>query len=295
MGRIKNLIRNINYLTKHSLWDQREEDIVYLTDKILDDGFYEYELLNRDDKLNILSKMQTLQLIKSSPKSFIRTGDGEIKLMMGYDQPFQKYEKEIAEILKRTLTESRDDLYVGINSGYFIPLYNKSDNDKRFYRRMAYDYRKFYYSYCNKNTTYIDATFTSVDLEYNGTEESDNYFGKLKSLFNNKKLAIVSGKGIIESLQYNIFSEADDIIRIDAPKINAWDEHENIIKTIHKMVSKEYIIVFILGMAGKAMIPELTDSGYMCWDVGHLARYYDENKKKTVFSREERARLYAPE
>ena len=49
MGRIKNLIRNINYLTKHSLWDQREEDIVYLTDKILDDGFYEYELLNRDD------------------------------------------------------------------------------------------------------------------------------------------------------------------------------------------------------------------------------------------------------
>lgn len=43
------------------------------------------------------------------------------------------------------------------------------------------------------------------------------------------------------------------------------------------------------------MIPQLTDQGYMCWDVGHLAKYYDENKKKTVFTKEERANFFAPD
>ena len=43
-------MRNINYLTKHSLWDQREEDIVYLANKILDDVQYEYKFFNAGTK-----------------------------------------------------------------------------------------------------------------------------------------------------------------------------------------------------------------------------------------------------
>ena len=46
MGKIKNLLRNLNYLSKNSLWDQREKDIVYLTNKILDDVQYEYDLID---------------------------------------------------------------------------------------------------------------------------------------------------------------------------------------------------------------------------------------------------------
>ena len=59
--RIKNLVRNINYLTKHSLWDQREEDIVYLTEKILNDGIYEYGISDIEEIIpHILTKEESL-------------------------------------------------------------------------------------------------------------------------------------------------------------------------------------------------------------------------------------------
>ena len=105
----------------------------------------------------------------------------------------------------------------------------------------------------------------------------------------------MSGIGILEKLEIDIFENAECVIKIDAPRINAWDEHTQIIQEINKKVPKNYVIIFILGMAGKAMIPQLTDQGYMCWDVGHLAKYYDENKKKTVFTKEERAKFFAPD
>lgn len=295
MSRIKTLLRNINYLMKHSLWDQREEDIVYLTNKILDDGIYEYGLTETRDCLKILSKTESLNMIKNSPRSFVRTGDGEIKLMLGMDQPFQRYEKEIDDILRKLLKEPREDIYVGINRGYFQALDNKSDDEKRYYRRMAYEWRKFYKANCNKKSVYIDAAFTSCDLEQNGTNEADIYYEEIKKIFENKKLAIVSGIGILEKLENDIFENAECVIKIDAPRINAWDEHTRIIQEINKKVPKNYVIIFILGMAGKAMIPQLTDQGYMCWDVGHLAKYYDENKKKTVFTKEERANFFAPD
>ena len=64
MGKIKNLLRNLNYLSKNSLWDQREKDIVYLTNKILDDVQYEYDLIDGGTvKPKILDGEKSLDLI----------------------------------------------------------------------------------------------------------------------------------------------------------------------------------------------------------------------------------------
>ena len=67
MGRLRNFLRNLNYLTKHSLLDQREEDIVYLTNKILDDVQYEYKIFNAGTKKpHILDEEESLDMILSS-------------------------------------------------------------------------------------------------------------------------------------------------------------------------------------------------------------------------------------
>lgn len=39
--------------------------------------------------------------------------------MLGMDQPFQRYEKEIDDILRKLLKEPREDIYVGINRRLF--------------------------------------------------------------------------------------------------------------------------------------------------------------------------------
>ena len=204
MSRIKNFIRNINYLTKHSLWDQREEDIAFLTDKILDDGIYEYGIVPPGRKsLSILTAEESLDLIREQPKSFIRTSDGECKIMMGMDQPFQRYEKEIADRLIDLLENPRDDLYVGINRNYFIPLLGR--NNSGYYRRWAYEFRIFYLKHCSESISYIDATFISGFSAYSDAEKIGSFFDRWQDLFSNKDIVVVCGEGILDKLEYDIF------------------------------------------------------------------------------------------
>lgn len=293
MSRIKNFLRNINYLTKHSLWDDNEKQIVYLTNKILDDGLYEYGLkLPYNLKLQILDARQSLELLKKENKSFVRTSDGEVKLMSGMDQPFQKYEKEIADRLIQLLEEPRTDIYVGINRNYFIPLIPKGN--PYYYRRNAYDFRNFYMKHCAFQAIYIDATFTSYNCN-SDQEEIEYHYNCWREMFKEKDIVVVCGQGILDKLEYDIFELARTKKYIYGPSRHAWDQHDELINKIKAEISKDQLLVFILGMAGKAMIPELTDMGYVCWDVGHLAKYYNAYMTGMVWSEENRNKFYAPD
>lgn len=294
MRRIKNLLRNINYLMKHSLWDQREDDIVYLTNKILDDVQYEFDVNDGGTiKPNILDGEQSLDLILKTGKSFIRTSDGEVKIMMGLDQPFQKYDQALADGLRKLLSEKNDNLLVGINRNYYIPgyLWNYSS----FYRRHAYDYRQYYKKILNPNITYIDATFTGFIFGTHKDEATINRYEKWKDAFAGKEIVIVCGEGVLDKLQYDIFERAKTKNFIYGPNKNAWSEKEKLMMQIKKFDNKNTIIVFILGMAGKVMAAELTECGYVCWDVGHLAKYYDAFMKGIENTEENISNFFSPD
>lgn len=295
MSRIKNLIRNINYLTKHSLWDQREEDIIYLTNKILDDGIYEYDLkLPQYKKLKILNKEESIDTILTSGKSFVRMGDGEIRLMQGIDQPFQRYVPEIAEKLVELLQNSRDDILIGLNKNYYIPHFRAERTD--YDRRYAYEFRTFFDRNCDFNSIYIDGacTFTSV-LGYVDNEDIRRFWEKWRAAFNGKKLVIICGEQLVEDMEYNIFDNAESIKYIYGPRKNAWDKHEEIINKIKKE-NKDQLLIFILGMAGKAMIPEVTNLGYVAWDIGHLAKGYNAYMSRIELKTPDKiADFYAPD
>lgn len=296
MSRIKNFIRNINYLTKHSLWDQREEDIAFLTDKILDDGIYEYGIVPPGRKsLSILTAEESLDLIGEHPKSFVRINDGEVKIIMGMDQPFQRYEKEIADRLIEMLENPRDDLYVGINKSYFEPMENDVASKRNFNRRFAYEYRRVYYRYASDKTRYIDSDVTLFKIGTDKRNEQRAFFEQWINLFKGKEIVVICGEGILDKLHYDIFELASKKKFIYGPKKHAWEQHSYLIERIKNEVGKDQILIFILGMAGKAMIPELTDMGYMCWDIGHLAKYYDSYMSNAQWTQEYTANFYAPD
>ena len=66
----------------------------------------------------------------------------------------------------------------------------------------------------------------------------------------------------LDKLEYDVFEYADSKTFIYGPRSHAWDEHHSIVEQI-KQVKKNSLIVFILGMAGKAIIPEVADMGYV--------------------------------
>ena len=292
MGRIKNFIRNVNYLTKHSLWDQREEDIVYLSNKILDDGIYEYNLdIPEYKKIKIRDKKESLERIIETGKSFVRFGDGEVRLMMGLDQPFQRYEKELVDRLMDVLANPRDNLLVALNRDYYVPGYRFSRNT--FMRRNAYGFRMFFQSHCNLDTEYIDAACTFYSWG-DRSKEAYDFWAAWKNSFKGRDIVIVCGDHILDKLEYDVFEKARSKKFIYGPRINAWDEHDRLIEEIKK-VDIEATIVFILGMAGKAMIPEISEMGYIAWDVGHLAKSYNAFMTSMPITEENISKFYAPD
>ena len=292
MERLRNFIRNINYLSKHSLWDQREEDIVYLTNKILDDGIFEYDLnLAGYKKINICSKEESLVKILKTGKSFVRFNDGEIRLMMGVDQPFQRYDEELAQRLMDILANPKENLLVGLNREYFHKGYDLRNN--YFIRRNSYDFRSFFQNYCNLEANYIDGACTFFEWG-NRDEAAYEFWTAWKNAFKDKDIVIVCGEHILDKLEYDVFEMAKSKKFIFGPKINAWDEHRSIIEKI-KQVDKRSIIIFILGMGGKAMIPEVTDLGYVAWDIGHMPKSYNAFMTEMPITKENIAKFYAPD
>mgnify|MGYP002767304946 CR=1 FL=1 len=293
MGRIKNLVRNINYLTKHSLWDQREDDIVYLTNKILDDGIYEYDLKLHDFKrLKVLKREESIDLIISSGESFVRFGDGEINLMKGIDQPFQRHDKELVQRLYHILSIPQQNLLVGLNEHYFEPGYKHTNYD--YNRRHAYDFRQFFIENCDMHRTYIDGQCTFYEFGNNG-EETVQFWKKWKEAFKDKDIVIICGEGILDKLQYDVFEYAKSRKYIYGPSRHAWCRHDEIIGRIKKEISTDQLLIFILGMAGKAMIPEVTAMGYCAWDIGHLTKSYNAYMNNMQPTNENIRNFYAPD
>lgn len=292
--RIKNLVRNLNYLTKHSLWDQREEDIVFLSDKILDDAVFQFGIETDNwKKPFIYDTDESLDIIINSGKSFIRTSDGEIKIILGISQPFQKYEKEIADGLIEVLSNSDENLIVAINRYYFVPNFERFYS--KYYQRNAFDFRSVYRKYLNPNVQYIDSCVTGWNLEEKIDEKSIVRMEKWYHSFEGKDLVIVVGKGVLEKYEYDIFALAKSKQFIFGPKRNGWDSHEYIVSQIESDISKDKLIVFIFGMAGKVMNYELTKKGYVCWDVGHLPKYWNVYKSSKKMSRKDIDKFYAPD
>ena len=55
------------------------------------------------------------------------------------------------------------------------------------------------------------------------------------------------------------------------------------------------MVCIILGPTATVMAADLTDMGYLAWDVGHIAKDYDAYMKRLEKTNEMRAKFWAPD
>lgn len=293
---LKNIYRNVQYLMFHRLeFEERNQDY-RLKDEIMDDICYQLEDDRKTMKiLDILDEEETIDLLLKCPKSYCRMGDGEINLMNGIDQPFQNYDSRLAQKLMTILQNEQKDMYIGIPRAYFHGMSGWSEENRRFYRLNGTSFRRFLLAHCNPNNIYIDAGYTVAYFRYDASYDYALHYKKMKQLFQDKQLVIVSGDGILDKLEYDVFEKAKSKKFIKAPSKHAFSRYEEIVNDIKKNVSKDELICMILGMAGKAMVRELTNEGYMVWDIGHMAKDYDAYMKGIEKTHENTRKFYEPD
>lgn len=286
-------LKNIRYLFMCSL-KEMEREAAYMALSRVED-VYKYEILDANDvkseSLHILTPEESLDLILSSPKSFVRFGDGEINIINGKSISFQKYDEKLAQIMLEILEKNVEDLYVGINYTYFHTSRHMNEYNRKFYLIDVKSHREFLLKHCNPKRTYIAAAFNQMYIVSRDNDLSD-YYKTIKKMFKGRDLVIFAGKGILDNIENDVFEEANSKEFVWGPSKNAFDYYEEIYEQACSY-SKDKTLCFILGPASKALVYRLSQEGYMAWDIGHMAKDYEFFCKKRNSDKDVKE-FYAP-
>lgn len=307
LQRIKNLIKlkncnwrqlriNLFYLMDVDLRTHEFDTIYKIKDEVIEECVMESEeYRQRLINLRVLDAKDTIRMLENYPKSFSRFGDGEIHIIQGKDQEFQKYDPKLAQKMLDILAQKREDMYVGLNHAYFQTPLNFAERNRKFYRVYGTEYRRFFAEHCNVDSLYLDASCFGAYFRFGNDYDYESHYARIKRLFAGKKVAIVSGEGVVEKLEFDVFEEAADKIIVHGPRINAFSEYDSLLEKVEREVSKDYMICLILGMTATVMVADLTDMGYLAWDVGHIAKDYDAYMKRMEKSQKNMDAFWAPD
>ena len=286
---LKTLYKNLKFLCKNNLWDIKRasewatlETIPEIRKLRLFNEMQQHKLLALKPK--ILGYNESIDYIINSKCSLCRFGDGEFNLISGGDVSFQKYNQQLAqrlrEILMSCFDSSANDRNIKIAVGR--DYYDFSD-----WNNLIFP--KFFEEYVMLNEERLVSVFsesyeylaTGISQLYNLFKNYDftSYFEHVKEIWKNRDITIICGERIFNNISYNIFDCAKSVEYLYAPTENAFDQYDEILARA-KTVSKEKLVIAILGPTAKLLAWDLFTLGYQALDFGHIAKDYDSFMKK---------------
>ena len=286
---LKTLYKNLKFLCKNNLWDIKRasewatlETIPEIRKLRLFNEMQQHRLIALKPK--ILGYNESIDYIINSKCSLCRFGDGEFNLVSGGDVSFQKYNQQLAqrlrEILMSCFDSSANDRNIKIAVGR--EYYDFSD-----WNNLIFP--KFFEEYVMLNEERLVSVFsesyeylaTGISQLYNLFKNYDftSYFEHVKEIWNNRDITIICGERIFNNISYNIFDCAKSVEYLYAPTENAFDQYDEILARA-KTVSKEKLVIAILGPTGKLLAWDLFTLGYQALDFGHIAKDYDSFMNK---------------
>lgn len=232
-------------------------------------------------KINVKSNYETVKFILSTSASVIRLGDGEFDIMRGKSIPYQKYDKVLANRLKKiVLTPS--------NSGLIICLPDIFKNINRYTKKCRSFYNEYFFyqnrsilSEIERTNNWYGSTFISrpyIDLK--DKSNVDTYFKELKQIWEKKELLIIEGKYTRSGEGNDLFSNASSISRIVCPSKDAFSKIDLIEDAIKRNCTNK-LVLLMLGPTAKLIVDDLKDFSNQFIDLGHIDSEYEWFKMGT--------------
>ncbi|NLC93274.1 MAG: DUF1792 domain-containing protein [Treponema sp.] len=130
----------------------------------------------------------------------------------------------------------------------------------------------------NFDKQYYDTFCTQLYMALNNIDFED-YFQKIRMLWDNKDITIICGDRIFNNLKYNIFDNAKSIEYQYCSSEDAFYEYEEILAKAKK-IEKNKLIFIILGPTATILAYDLANLGYRAIDFGHIAKDFNAYKCK---------------
>ncbi|MBD5537109.1 MAG: DUF1792 domain-containing protein [Lachnospiraceae bacterium] len=227
---------------------------------------------------------ETVESIVSRKRSMARFGDGEFSIMVNEERPkFQKPDKKLAERLIQVIQSDEEDFLVAIADNYgSLEGYNEeakwgirsymTDEVRHQHRRFLDLERKYHNTYISRPyAIYAD----------NGTDAPTKRFQNLKRIWDKRKVLFVEGSLTRLGVGNDLFDNAAQISRIEAPPVNAFDKYEEILETALQHAEEDTLILIALGPTAGVLAYDLYRAGFQAIDIGHVDLEYEWYRQKT--------------
>lgn len=282
---IKTLIKNLKFLAKNNLWSLKStsewadiDNIPTIRKMRFFQEMQQHKILFV--KPHILNYQESIDYIIKNKCSICRFGDGEFNMIQGGSCSFQNtnpiLSKRLKEILLSCFTPQKAignniKLAVGYNYYNFLDWSNLIIPD--FYNDYVTNNEVFLANICNPEYEYLA---TEISQLYHIIKDYDfaAYFEHIKEIWKNRDTVIICGDRIFNKIKHNIFDCAKSIEYIYAPTTEAFEQYEQILEKA-SVISKDKLIIIILGPTATILAWDLSQLGYQALDFGHIAKDYD--------------------
>lgn len=282
---IKIFIKNITYLFRYNLKEMAkyssEENYNLMIENI------KYELgdeFKNIKKPKIKTSQETIEDLINKKASFCRYGDGEFTLIEGEGIPYQTYNAKLSFRLREILKSDDENIFIGVPYCYYDSTKAMRDFPRDYMRSWVASRRDQITDLCLPEKQYYDTTCSQMYIMYKDFD-FENYFERIKKIWVNRDIALISGKTVFNNIEKNIFDCAKSIEYIDAPQTNAFDEYDSIYARAQQ-IDKNKLVLIILGPTATVLAYDIAKLGYQALDLGHIAKDYNSYLKNVNHTKE---------
>lgn len=218
---------------------------------------------------NIASREETVRKIAEEGCSIARFGDGDLGLLFGKPEGYQKCDEKLTARLKEVLCcDGNDQLLIGLSKSIFV-------SKKYYYPRYRIKYLPKISRLLDKKKQYY---FTDISRFYrsspDGSKERE-YVRQLKEIWDSRNITIVEGEKTRMGVGNDLFDNAKRIRRILCPAENAFSRYDEIHAAIMEKVPRAELVILALGPTATVLAYDLFLEGYQAVDLGHVDISYE--------------------
>lgn len=222
---------------------------------------------------------ETLEKLNREKYSISRFGDGELDIIWGEIEGFQKADKKLGKRLKEILNSREPNILIGIADFYHKNTHNREKQNsyaKQFFIKnlpkiiRTFKRKEFANAYISRPIT----TYKDIDAK--------EVFEQIKKIWEKKDLYVVEGDKCRCGIGNDLFAQCKSVNRIICPSENAYDKYQDILSKCIELIPKESIVYLALGPTASVLAYDLGKEGYQALDLGHLDIEYEYMKHGAV-------------
>jgi len=220
----------------------------------------------------------TIREIVENGKSLVRYGDADFAIMAGQArQKYQHYDGNLAKRLEEVIRVDEEGLLVAVADNYgSLEKYNE-DGRQGIRSYMTKEVRLEHRRYLDLERTYHNAYLTRPYALFadNQTDAPLRRFEQIKRIWNGRKIIFVEGALSRLGVGNDLFDNAAQIRRIEAPATNSFDRYADILKAALKYAKEDTLYLVALGPSARPLVYDLYRAGCQAVDIGHVDLEYE--------------------